>query len=202
MKKYLISTVLISSITLTGCITTLSLPADQRPNHWGQVISTSNNFYQISPTVFRSEQPDHSLLPALKQHKISRVINLRQRNPDQKVFENQPFNLTHIPIQTWAIDRNDLLQVMQAIQLAEQKQENVLIHCYHGSDRTGVSVAMYRVLFQNWSREDALNEMKHGGYGFHPIWTNIEKLMSAENIQWTRAQLNHSKVITTNTLAH
>ncbi len=48
----------------------------------------------------------------------------------------------------------------------EQNQQKVLLHCYHGSDRTGASVAMYRIIFQNWSTTDALAEMKHGGYGF------------------------------------
>ena len=41
----------------------------------------------------------------------------------------------------------------------------------------------------NWKVEDALNEMKHGGYGFHPIWINIEKLFTPENIKWIREQL-------------
>ena len=55
-----------------------------------------------------------------------------------------------------AIDREDLLKVMQQIQHAEQNQQKVLLHCYHGSDRTGASVAMYRIIFQNWSTADAL----------------------------------------------
>ena len=48
---------------------------------------------------------------------------------------------------------------------------------------------MYRIIFQNWSTDDALNEMKHGGYGFHPIWRNIEALFTPENIRWIREQL-------------
>ena len=97
----------------------------------------------------------------------------------------------HIPINTWAISREDLLQVMQAIQQAKNHQQKALIHCYHGSDRTGASIAMYRIIFENWTTEDALNEMKHGGYGFHPIWVNIEKLFSPENIKWIRQQLTN-----------
>ncbi len=50
------------------------------------------------------------------------------------------------------------------------------LHCYHGSDRTGASVAMYRIIFSKTGLPtDALAYgMKHGGYGFHPIWQNIE----------------------------
>ena len=87
---------------------------------------------------------------------------------------------------------------MKTIQIAKAHNHKVLIHCYHGSDRTGASVAMYRIIFENWSVNDALNEMKHGGYGFHPIWGNIEKLFTPENIKWIREQLANPS-LTTNT---
>lgn len=75
---------------------------------------------------------------------------------------------------------------MQAIQEAQKNQHKVLIHCYHGSDRTGASIAMYHIIFENWSTEDVPSEMKHGGYGFHPIWFNIQKNFSPKNIAWIK----------------
>ena len=172
MTKYLV--MLSLCISVSGCMTTPGLPETERPQHWGQSMQPEHNFYQISKTIFRSEQPDQNLVQSLKAQKIDVIINLRSRNQDLKKLSNQGFELVHIPIHTWAIDREDLLKVMQQIQLAEQNQQKVLLHCYHGSDRTGASVAMYRIIFQNWSTTDALTEMKHGGYGFHPIWQNIE----------------------------
>lgn len=170
---------------------TSTLPPEQRPANWGQSIEQQYNFYKISETVYRSEQPDAELIPGLKKNKINIVVNLRSRNLDKTVLQNQSLQLVHIPINTWAINRNDLLQVMQTIQMAKQNNQRVLIHCYHGSDRTGASIAMYRIIFENWKVEDALNEMKHGGYGFHPIWINIEKLFTPENIKWIREQLSN-----------
>jgi protein tyrosine/serine phosphatase len=170
-------------------MTTPALPDAERPQHWGQSMQPEHNFYQISETVFRSEQPDQDLVQSLKAQKIDVIINLRSRNQDLKKLSNQGFKLVHIPIHTWAIDREDLLKVMQQIQHAEQNQQKVLLHCYHGSDRTGASVAMYRIIFQNWSTADALAEMKYGGYGFHPIWQNIEPLFSPANIKWIQQQL-------------
>lgn len=193
-KKQVALSLILSSIITSGCVTTASWPAESRPSNWGHALQRSDNFYQISPTLYRSEQPDASLIPTLKQHGIDRVINLRQRNPDEKVFASEPFNLVHIPINTWSINRVQLLNVMRTIQQAERNQEKVLVHCYHGSDRTGASVAMYRIIFQNWSKEDAINEMKYGGYGFHPIWRNIETLFSDENIAWIRTQDRKSVV--------
>ena len=187
MTKYLV--MLSLCLSVSGCMTTPALPDAERPQHWGQSMQPEHNFYQISKTIFRSEQPDQNLVQSLKAQKIDVIINLRSRNQDLKKLSNLGFELVHIPIHTWAIDREDLLKVMQQIQHAEQNQQKVLLHCYHGSDRTGASVAMYRIIFQNWSTTDALAEMKHGGYGFHPIWQNIEPLFSPENIKWIQQQL-------------
>lgn len=187
MKRLALTLML--SANLTGCMTSAVWPDQQRPENWGTAIEGNSNFYQISPFIYRSEQPHSDLLPLLKAHNIQVVINLRSRNADESILPAQDFQLVQIPIQTWAISKEDLLQVMRSIQHAQQNHQKVLIHCYHGSDRTGASIAMYRIIYEHWPVEDALNEMKHGGYGFHPIWSNIEKLFSPENIKWIRQQL-------------
>lgn len=54
------------------------------------------------------------------------------------------------------------------------KAGNVLVHCLHGEDRTGMVMAAYRMIMQNWSFEKAKTEML--GYGFHTFpygwWIN------------------------------
>lgn len=181
------------SFIFTGCMTSNPLPLNERPQHWGKVVHQQHNFYQISPTLFRSEQPDADLAPVLREQQIDVIINLRSRHHDPERLKNaidmQKIKFVHIPIHTWQIDREDLLAVMKTIKEAEQQQQKVLIHCYHGSDRTGASVAMYRIIFQHWSIEEAKREMKQGGYGFHPIWKNIDRLFSPENIKWIQQQL-------------
>lgn len=193
MKRLALTLML--SANLTGCMTSAVWPDQQRPENWGTAIEGNSNFYQISPFIYRSEQPHSDLLPLLKAHNIQVVINLRSRNADESILPAQDFQLVHIPIQTWAISKEDLLQVMRSIQHAQQNHQKVLIHCYHGSDRTGASIAMYRIIYEHWPVEDALNEMKHGCYGFHPIWSNIEKLFSPENIKWIRQQLGDPSLI-------
>ena len=177
------------AFSLCGCMTAPAWPEQQRPKNWGSVVAAESNLYQISASVYRSEQPDADLIPALKAHDIQMVINLRTRDKDRLLLSADEFQLVHIPVKTWAMSRGDLLQVMQSIQQAQANDQKVLIHCYHGSDRTGASIAMYRIIFERWTVQEALNEMKHGGYGFHPVWINIERLFSPENIGWIRQQL-------------
>ena len=168
-----------------------SLEKDQRPQNWGTLISNTHNFYQISSDVFRSEQPSIDLIPSLEAHQINTIINLRARNEDAKVLKDQPFNLVHIPINTWAINRKDLLEAMRVIQTAKQQNQKILVHCYHGSDRTGATIAMYRIIFEHWAIEDAVKEMKQGGYGYHIIWKNIDHLFTPENVEWIQQQLSN-----------
>jgi hypothetical protein len=44
----------------------------------------------------------------------------------------------------------------------------VLIHCRAGLHRTGVMTAVYRMEYQGWSREEAVEEMKANGFGEWP----------------------------------
>lgn len=40
----------------------------------------------------------------------------------------------------------------------------VLVHCAAGAYRTGVSVALYRMLYEGWQLEDTVREMKYSGF--------------------------------------
>ncbi len=44
----------------------------------------------------------------------------------------------------------------------------VLIHCRAGLHRTGVMTCVYRMEYQNWSRQEALTELKANGFGEYP----------------------------------
>ncbi|MCW9717530.1 tyrosine-protein phosphatase [Avibacterium sp. 21-599] len=71
---------------------------------------------------------------------------------------------------------------MQALKTAQNNGRTVLVHCYHGADRTGIVLAMYRIIFENQTVEQARYEMKYGGYGHHPIWVNIDKLLNEKTV--------------------
>ena len=180
-----------TGLFLQGCMQSSALPDTQRPTNWGVAVDKHYNFYRVNSWLYRSEQPSSELLPYLQQQQIDIVINLRVHNEDRQLLQHVPVQLFHIPINTWDIERQDIVKVMQILQAAKAQHKRVLIHCYHGSDRTGTMVAMSRILLENWSSDDAINEMKHGGYGFHPIWMNIDRLFYPQNIEWMRQQLTH-----------
>lgn len=162
-----------------------------QPAPWATVVNQQANLYRIDDKLYRSEQlsaADAGLLPDLG---IKSVINLRffDRNDNETNLAGRGLNLLNRPLLTWRITPE---QIADTLYLIEQNQQHgaVLIHCYHGADRTGLISAMYRIIYQGWSIEDAKTEMQQGPYGFHSIWKNIGKLFTEENVAEIRSRLD------------
>ena len=156
---------------------------------WGQipatVVHSQANLYQVDSLLYRSEQLVKADKEVIKRTPIKTIINLRYftRSKDRKVFlPTDGITLINHPLLTWRITPKDIAQVLQRIRKAQQ-QGAVLIHCYHGADRTGIMVAMYRIIYDGWSIAAAKKEMLQGPYGYHSIWKNLEALFTEETVK-------------------
>jgi tyrosine-protein phosphatase SIW14 len=59
-------------------------------------------------------------------------------------------------------------QVAQFLKLfKDDPQQRVFVHCYYGEDRSGVMVAAYRIAQQNWTADQAVDEMYSFGFHYH-----------------------------------
>lgn len=134
-----------------------------RPAEWAQPVEVQYNLFQMSPTLYRSALPDGGALPLLKNLKIATVINFLP-DDDRSWLADPAIAQVQLPYRTNHVDDSDVLKSLRAIEAAEANGP-VLMHCKHGSDRTGLMAAMYRVVVQGWSKEDALSEMTQGGFG-------------------------------------
>lgn len=155
-------------LTLVSLFATTPVQADEiitsvRSPEWAQPIDAHYNVHQMTPTLYRSGLPDSRALPLLEKLKIGTVINFLPESDATwlKTADTKQVQLTY---RTNHVDDSDVLAALRAIQQAESNGP-VLMHCKHGSDRTGLMAAMYRVVIQGWSKEDALNEMTLGGFG-------------------------------------
>ena len=106
---------------------------------------------------------------------IGTVISMRSRQKDVELAKNTELNLIHVSMRAWNPKYEDAVKVMYFLNPnnPETNKIPILIHCYPGADRTGMMVALYRMVYQNWEREEALNEMLNGGYGYHSMWKDI-----------------------------
>ncbi len=139
----------------------------------------SNRFkrlYRLNDSVYRSEQPGRKGFKELEAAGIKTSITFRRNKDDVKKARGTALELIHIPLKTSELNEGDLTKALQAIQDA---QKPVLVHCWHGSDRTGAIMAAYRVVFENWSKEDAINELLRPELGYHKNWyPNVIDLIS------------------------
>jgi len=154
-----------------------------RPSNWAQKVQNTSlqNLYKVDQNLFRSEQPTKIGMKELQELGVKTILNVRNLRNDICEAKSTDLILRRKRINTWTINYDE---VVSALKIIQESPKPVLIHCKHGSDRTGCIVAAYRVSFQNWTKEDAISEFKSGGYGFHEdAFKNVLKLLVSIDIE-------------------
>lgn len=182
MTRYVLILLLITS--------SLSAEPRVRPDNWAQqVIGTElENFYRVDKGVYRSEQPEDENVENLTKLGIKEVLNLRQLHSDEDDLEESDFILQRLKMDAGEVTED---QLIQALRIIKNRKGPILIHCWHGSDRTGVTLAAYRIIFNNWSKAKAVDEFVNGGYGYHStFYPNLVPLLENLNIEKIKKELN------------
>ncbi|MEM6684623.1 MAG: tyrosine-protein phosphatase [Bacteroidota bacterium] len=138
-----------------------SNPAEKVP------LKTFKKLYKINDSIYRSEQPSRKGFQLLEEKGLVSILNLRRLKDDNGKAKKTDLTLIHIRLKTKAIDEDEILQVLKAIKNAKKP---LLIHCWHGSDRTGITTAAYRIVFENWTKEAAIAEFRKPEFGYHEKW--------------------------------
>lgn len=145
-----------------------------RPATWAQPVVRAGvpNLHQLTPWLYRSAQPSEDGYREIERLGVKRVINLRAFHSDKDEAAGTAVEREELSVKTWHLEDEDVVRVLRIVK--DPASGPYLIHCQHGADRTGLMCAMYRIVIQGWSREEALRELTDGGYGFHAwIWKNI-----------------------------
>jgi protein tyrosine/serine phosphatase len=116
------------------------------------------------------------------------VVSLRALHEDASVAPVAPaLRYEQIRFNTWHPENKDIVKFLRIATTPELQP--VLVHCQHGSDRTGTMVALYRIAVQGWTKEAALDEMTQGGYGFHPLWKNLRRYVMRLDVDSLKAEV-------------
>lgn len=174
------------ALSLTACAVAPALPPEQRPLNWAQPVGKTQlhqglpNLFQVSPVLYRSAQPTAEGLNLLNQNlavsyglpkEIKTVVNLRNNEGDVALVVPTGVRYEQIPFDTWQVKETDVVRFLKIVR--NPNNQPVLLHCKHGADRTGMMTAIYRIVEQGWRKQDAIAEMAQGGFGYHPIWSNL-----------------------------
>lgn len=146
-----------------------------------------NNLFALNDSIYRSEQPSKKAFKELENYGFKTIINFRRIKIDKRKAKNTNLKLVNLPMRSSELTEAKIVEALQAINEAEKP---VLIHCWHGSDRTGIIVAAYRIVFEKWSKEDAISEFRIKAFGYHENWyPNLIDLLENLNTEDIRTQL-------------
>jgi tyrosine-protein phosphatase SIW14 len=159
-----------------------------RPSAWAQPVAPTaiGNWFKVDDGLYRSRQPSRAGFEEARKMGIRTIIDLRSSHSDAELVEGLGFNLIAIPMHAWHFSDDAIVRALKAIQAGPKP---VLVHCQRGADRTGAVIAAYRVIVQGWSKDEAIAELKKGGYGFHWYYLNIPAFIKHLDAAKMRAAL-------------
>ena len=118
------------------------------------------NVALVAPGIYRGNQPTSEGLRTLKSLGIRTVVNLRHYHGRTEAEECRELGLdsVHIPLASTDEPSDADTRRFLAI-VTDAKRQPVYFHCWRGKDRTGTMCAVYRIVVQHWSADEALAEM-------------------------------------------
>lgn len=160
-----------------------------RPSQWAQPATVDGvpNLHRLNGHLYRSGQPTAIGLQNLERAGIRRVLNLRQHHDDADEATGTHLTLHQVRINTGEFGDREM---QAALQIIAQSSEPILVHCLHGADRTGTVIALYRMVCQGWSKQQAWAELQQGGYGYHAVFSNIPAYLSQVDVDKLRRDVH------------
>ena len=153
----------------------LGVGCSKSPQTAPSSIYAIHNLSQVDGKLYRSSQPTALEFQTLQHYGIQNVIDLRQWHSDASKLDGLAIKHYKFPLNASKVTYEDLVKIVATIDALDGK---TLVHCLHGSDRTGVVVAAYRIGVEDWEKQRAVEEFTKEGFGYHEFWfPNLKKLL-------------------------
>jgi protein tyrosine/serine phosphatase len=153
---------------------------EDHPKQWAKTLQAPglDRFAQVDDGLYRGRQPEPEGYNSLKSIGMRSVVDLRESDPhdEKESVEKLGMQFLHIPQSATGVEEENLVRFLRYA--TDPKNRPIFVHCRQGVDRTGTNVAVYRIVVNGWSKEEALKEMYGFGYN-HGLWKNLEKYIRA-----------------------
>lgn len=160
-------------LVLTAAISATAQNLTNRPANWAQPMTLPGvtNFYQVTANLYRGAQPTAEGMKQLKTLGVRCVISLRELRSDRHELYGTGLKSVSFGMVPWRPNAGKVVEFLKAA--IDTNNLPVFVHCEYGADRTGLMCAMYRIVVCDWTKDEAIAEMKDGGFGFNPTWRQL-----------------------------
>jgi protein tyrosine phosphatase (PTP) superfamily phosphohydrolase (DUF442 family) len=151
-------------------------------------LSEPENAYQVSDVLYRGARMSREGATQLRSLGIKTVVSLRVLGADGRYITRVGLDYVQIPSKAW---RPEEEQVVQFLKVATDPcRQPVYVYCYHGADRTGLMSAAYRVVVEGWTKDEAIEEMTAGPFGYHPRWHQLVEFIRDMDVERIRGMMD------------
>ena len=167
-KRILLAVILCAAGVLPSHAAGKETPPAERPAAWAQKLERKGvrNLHRVSDTLYRGAQPTRGGVAELAALGVKTIVNLRSTKSDKLLVQGSSVSLVELDFSPWKNPKDKvILEFLRVV--TDPARGPCYVHCKVGADRTGVAVAAYRVVAQGWSKDEALRELRGGGFGFH-----------------------------------
>jgi tyrosine-protein phosphatase SIW14 len=143
------------------------------------------NFAKVSPALWRGAQPTKDGFRNLEAAGVKTIVNFRHDHDDLPLLAGTQLKYLWLPARAWKPEEQDLVIFLKVLE--DPENWPVFVHCAEGKDRTGYSVAAYRIVAEDWAPDDAIHEMFE--FRYHSIWFENPRFLHRLNAGQMRARV-------------
>jgi len=166
----LLSTALLSAQRASGSANSPAPTAPEKAPAVKLAIAGLPNSACITPTLCRGAQPKREGYTELKKLGIEIVLDFRNEKDEiqteQSHVESLGMRFVSLPWSSWHNPRREEVILFFSL-LRENLGKKIFVHCEFGSDRTGLMIALYRLVIDHWTPDQAVEEMK--AFNYHTL---------------------------------
>jgi protein tyrosine phosphatase (PTP) superfamily phosphohydrolase (DUF442 family) len=156
--------------------------------NWAERVELAGvpNLHKVSDDAYRGAQPTAEGMQQLEKLGVRTIINLRSFHSDRDEIGETGLGYEHIYMKTWHPEDEEVARFLKIV--TDPNRTPVFVHCRRGADRTGTMCAVYRIAVQGWSKDEAIEEMTKGGFGFYSGWRNLVEYIRSLDVDEMKAR--------------
>ncbi len=138
-------------------------------------------YHVVAPGIIRGAQPTDAAFKLLKKNAgVKTIVDLRNEKDlikkEKKLVEGQGMRFISIPMNGTQEQSPQVINSVLSI-ITDKARQPIFVHCAAGKDRTGMVFAAYRMKYDHWSQDKAVQEMLSYGYD-RKCCSNLEKSLT------------------------